>query len=439
MAYKGWSRAEIYFKDLRIGGDFRLLNPNTDDIFMVRAMNDAFYVMTNYEAPKYRIFKGHYDKPELEFWEEVVPEGESVMETFGVVGGNIIVAGLRNASSNLRIYSPGKEEPGTIALPAIGSVMADPERGFGTEPEGEEFLFGFSSFTVPPRIYRYDMKGGMLSVLDSIETDLDFSQFQIEQVWFPSKDSTPVSMFLVHKKGLNRDGNNPAVVYGYGGFNAVMTPYFSRTLTHFLDRGGVYAYTQIRGGGEYGEEWHRGGMLENKQNSFDDFIAACEWLIENNYTNPNRLAIEGGSNGGLLVGAVMVQRPDLMKAVVCSRPLLDMLRYHKFLIGELWVPEYGSADNPEQFEYLYAYSPYHHVVPNTAYPAVLFASADHDSRVDPLHARKMTAAVQAATSSDNPILYRFQRKTGHGQGAPRSIVIEEVIDEWSFVFRQLGM
>jgi prolyl oligopeptidase len=246
-------------------------------------------------------------------------------------------------------------------------------------------------------------------------------------------------MFIVYRKDIKLDNDNPMVLYGYGGFNNNETPYFSRTRTMFLNDGGVVATANLRGGGEYGEEWHRAGMLENKQNTFDDFIAAAEWLIDNKYTSSDKLLIQGGSNGGLLTGAVMVQRPDLMKAVISSRPLLDMLRYHKFLIGGLWVPEYGSADNPEQFEYIYKYSPYHNVEMGTAYPAVLFPSADHDTRVDPSHVRKMTALLQAANSSDNPILMRVQRKTGHGQGTPIRMVIEELIDEFCFIYWQLGM
>jgi prolyl oligopeptidase len=307
------------------------------------------------------------------------------------------------------------------------------------EVDGRELLFGFFSYFIPPTIYRYDFDSDSLSIFEAVKTDIDLSQYEVKQVWFPSKDGTKVSMFLAYKKGLKLDGNNPTLLYGYGGFSVNETPSFSRTRMLWLERGGIYADAQIRGGAEYGEEWHRAGMLEKKQNTFDDFIAACEWLIDNKYTSHEKLVIEGGSNGGLLTGAVLVQRPDLMRAVISSRPLLDMLRYHKFLIGQLWIPEYGSADDAEQFKYLYDYSPYHHIKKGINYPAVLFESGDSDTRVDPCHVRKMAAALQAATSSGNPVIQRIERNTGHGQGEPVSKMIAEMLDEWCFVFWQLGL
>jgi prolyl oligopeptidase len=246
-------------------------------------------------------------------------------------------------------------------------------------------------------------------------------------------------MFLVHQKELKLNGNNPTLLTGYGGFNSSMTPSFYRNRFLWLESGGVVAIPNLRGGGEYGEEWHKAGMLENKQNVFDDFIAAAEWLISKNYTSPARLAISGGSNGGLLVGAVMTQRPDLFKAVVCGNPLLDMLRYQNFLIAKLWIPEYGTAEDPEQFKYLYQYSPYHRVQDKTPYPATLMMTSESDSRVAPMHAFKMTARLRAATSADDPILLRFEGKAGHGAGTPLSKVIEEYTDIWSFVYWQLGV
>jgi prolyl oligopeptidase len=437
--YIGWSKSELYLKNLKKGGDFVFLTDTTEATYSVLMGKNDFYVLTNYHAPKYKIMRGTYKRPEMKYWKEVIPEGEFPIEQMAVVGDNIVVCRLENASSRISIYATDGKFKKDIKLPAIGSLITYYDHVLGYETDGHELLFGYNSFFIPPRIYRYDFNNDSMTILDEIKTDLDLSQYTVEQVWYPSKDGTKISMFLVHRKDIKLDGSNPTIVYGYGGFASNETPSFSRTRTMFLKRGGVYADAQLRGGGEYGEAWHRAGMLENKQNVFDDFIAACEWLINNKYTNPEKLAIEGGSNGGLLVGAVMVQRPDLMKAVECWRPLLDMLRYQKFLIGELWVPEYGSADNPEQFRYLYAYSPYQHVKKGVAYPAVLFESADHDTRVDPLHARKMAAAMQAATSSDNPILFRVQRSTGHGQNVPKSITIEELVDEWSFIFQQLGM
>jgi prolyl oligopeptidase len=258
-------------------------------------------------------------------------------------------------------------------------------------------------------------------------------------VSYPSKDGTAINMFLAHRKDLKPDGNLPTILYGYGGFNISLTPGFGASRFLFLERGGLLAIANLRGGGEFGEAWHQAGMLGKKQNVFDDFVAGAEWLIREGYTNPQRLCAQGGSNGGLLVGAALTQRPELFRAVVCQVPLLDMIRYHHFLLARLWIPEYGSADDAEQFRWLHAYSPYHHVVDGVAYPAVLLATAESDTRVDALHARKMAARLQAATSSNRPVLLRLETKAGHGAGKPRAKVLEELADMWSFVFAQLGM
>ena len=437
--YKGYSISEVYLKDLQKGGDFAVLTGGAEAIFSPYPLDSEMYIFTNYQAPRYRLMKASYDKPQKENWKELIGESDATRESYVIIGDNIAMLELKNASNRISLYSIDGTYRKEIMLPTFGSIGAYGDRTLAGELDGKELLFGFCSYAVPYTIFRYDFAGDALTVFDRIETGLDLSNIEAEQVWYPSKDGTKISMFLVHKKGLNLDGNNPALVYGYGGFNVSEKPYFSRTLTIFLNKGGIYADAQLRGGGEYGEEWHRAGMLDKKQNVYDDFIAACEWLIKNKYTNPDRLVIEGGSNGGLLVGAMLVQRPDLMKAVVCGRPLLDMLRYQLFQFARAWIPEYGSAEDSAQFKYLYAYSPYHNVKKGVFYPAVLFESADHDTRVDPLHARKMTAALQAATGSKNPILLRTQRQTGHGQGAPRRIVIEETVDEWSFIYQQLGM
>jgi prolyl oligopeptidase len=270
-----------------------------------------------------------------------------------------------------------------------------------------------------------------------VEADIRPEQFEVQQVSYPSRDGTSITMFVVHRRGLVRDGTNPTYLTGYGGFNIPMTPGFSRSLLAWLEQGGVVAVPNLRGGGEYGEAWHQGGMLGTKQNTFDDFIAAAEYLIQARYTAPSRLAVAGGSNGGLLMGAVLTQRPDLLRAVVIQVPLLDMLRYHRFLIARLWIPEYGSADNPEQFPWLVAYSPYHRVRPGVAYPAVLLATAESDTRVDPMHARKMTARLQAATSSGHPVLLRLESRAGHGAGKPVSKVLDELVDTWTFIAREL--
>jgi prolyl oligopeptidase len=321
-----------------------------------------------------------------------------------------------------------------VELPALGSLF-----GAGAEWDGQELFFGFSSYTVPPGVYRIDLVTGTQELWRRVEADVDPAAFEVSQVVVRSRDGTGVSMFLVHRTGLVRDGDNPVYLTGYGGFNISMTPAFSRSLLLWLERGGVVAIPNIRGGGEYGERWHQEGMLGRKQNSFDDFIAAAEWLIEQGYTRPARLAAAGGSNGGLLMGAVLTQRPDLFRAVVIQVPLLDMLRYHRFLIARLWIPEYGSAEDPAQFPWLRAYSPYHHVRDGVPYPAVLLATAESDTRVDPMHARKMAARLQAATSSPRPILLRLESRAGHGAGKPLNKVLEELTDTWAFVFSEVGV
>jgi prolyl oligopeptidase len=288
-------------------------------------------------------------------------------------------------------------------------------------------------------VFRYDVSRDEVDVWSRIEAPVNSDRFAVKQVFYPSADGRRISMFIVHRKGLELDGSHPALLHGYGGFNICLTPRFSPSRVVWLERGGVYAEANLRGGGEYGEEWHRAGMLDNKQKVFDDFIAAADWLVAERYTRRDRLAIMGGSNGGLLVGAALTQRPELFRAVVCMVPLLDMVRYENFRIARLWAPEYGSASDPEQFRWLHAYSPYHRVETGTAYPAVLIGSAECDSRVDPMHARKMVARLQAASSSGLPILLRMETEAGHGAGKPVSKVIDASIDLWSFLFWQLGL
>jgi prolyl oligopeptidase len=303
----------------------------------------------------------------------------------------------------------------------------------------DEGFYTFSSFAQPATIYRYQVASGKQEVFARLNVPVQSDQIEVKQVWYESKDKTKIPMFLVYKKGLKLDGNNPVFLTGYGGFNLNRTPGFSSLAAYWAESGGVYALPNLRGGGEFGEKWHKAGMFENKQNVFDDFIAAAEWLIRNKYTNPSKLAISGGSNGGLLVGAAMTQRPDLFQAVVCSYPLLDMIRYQSFMVARLWVPEYGSSENAEQFKYIYAYSPYHHVKKGEKYPAVLFVTGDADTRVAPLHARKMTALVQASTESDRPVLLHYNTKAGHSGGLPVTQQIEDQTDELSFLFWQLGV
>jgi prolyl oligopeptidase len=305
--------------------------------------------------------------------------------------------------------------------------------------QDDEAFFYFSSYNTPSTIYRYDVSTLSRSQWHRIDAPIDSDAYEVRQVWYTSADGTAVPMFIAHKKGIRLDGSNPTLLTGYGGFRSSTTPYFSARSALWLKMGGVYAAPNLRGGGEFGEEWHRAGMLEQKQNTFDDFIAAAEWLIDQGYTSTDKLAIMGGSNGGLLVGAAMTQRPELFKAVVCTYPLLDMVRYHKFLVARWWVPEYGSSEDPEQFKYIYEYSPYHRVVKGAAYPAVMFITGDSDTRVAPLHARKMTALLQASTGSDYPVLLHYDTQAGHSGGTPTTKSIEDMTDYMLFLVWQLGI
>jgi prolyl oligopeptidase len=321
-----------------------------------------------------------------------------------------------------------------MALPMIGSVA-----GICGEWDGEEAFFGFSSYAVPPTIYRIALPSGDAMLWQRVLADVDPDAFTVSYVRHASKDGAPLSMFLVRRKDRAADGTGAALLTGYGGFGVSLAPAFGRGLLLFLERGGLYAVAHLRGGGEYGEEWHRAGMLDKKQNVFDDFLAAAEYLVAEKHMAAERLAIIGGSNGGLLVGAALTQRPDLFSAVVCQVPLLDMLRYQLFRIARLWIPEYGSPDDPEAFRWLHTYSPYHRVVDGTPYPAVLLTTGESDSRVDPMHARKMAAQLQAATSSGRPILLRVESRAGHGQGKPISKILEEWTDVWAFVLAELAL
>jgi prolyl oligopeptidase len=351
-----------------------------------------------------------------------------------VLGHRLSLSYLERASSRLRLTDLDGGLRREVELPTLGSLF-----GVGGEWDGNELFFGFSSYTVPPSVYRIDLERDEQTLWRRVEADVDPERFEVRQVQVQSRDGTSVSMFLVQPRGLARTGDAPVYLTGYGGFNISMTPAFSRSLLLWLEHGGVVAIPNIRGGGEYGEAWHQGGMLGRKQNSFDDFVAAAEWLVREGYTRPGRLAAAGGSNGGLLMGAVLTQRPDLFGAVVVQVPLLDMLRYHRFLIARLWIPEYGSPDEPAEFAWLRAYSPYHHVRPGTDYPAVLLATAESDTRVDPMHARKMAARLQAATTSGRPVLLRLEARAGHGAGKPLSKVLDELTDTWTFVFSEVGV
>lgn len=424
----------LYYMDLKTRDEFHPMAPDYESTNIPEMIDTIVYIMTTDGAPNRKIMWTNIKSPERENWSELVPESEDLLENFAIVNRHLVLQYMHNAYHQIKIYTLGGRLVKTLELPTLGTVSE--LQGDWDKPE---LFFKFQSFNYPRTVFRYDFETDELTALEQVELDIDPSDYISEQVWYKSKDGTDIPMFLVHKKGVAQDGNNPALLYGYGGFFSSQTPWFSGTYSYLLEQGVVLGVPNLRGGGEFGEKWHRAGMLENKQNVFDDFIAAAEWLIDNKYTNPSRLAIRGGSNGGLLVGAVEVQRPDLFKVVMCGVPLLDMIRYHKFLIARYWIPEYGSSEDADQFQYLLKYSPYHNVKDGVSYPATYLTAGESDGRVHPLHARKMAARLQAANAGDNPILLWVQRRAGHGQGMPTSMALEESADEWTFFFWQLGM
>jgi prolyl oligopeptidase len=426
-------KSEVYYQDVVEKGPIMPVVNEIEARFYGQVAENYLFLQTNWNAPNGRILRVDLTNPARENWQEIITECDAVLEDFSLSGGKLIVTYTRNVSSQIKVYEPDGKYIRDIELPAIGSA-----RAYGWWDSNEAFLT-FRSFHIPPIIYRYDIDKDIKEVWWQSKVPIDSNMFEVKQVWYQSKDGTKVPMFIVHAKGLKLDGQNPTLLTGYGGFNASLTPWFSDEATLWIEAGGVYAQPNLRGGGEFGEEWHKAGMLDKKQNVFDDFIAAAEWLIANGYTSPAKLAISGGSNGGLLVGAALTQRPELFKAVVCTYPLLDMVRYHKFLVAKFWVSEYGSAEDPNQFKYLYAYSPYHNVKDKTEYPAVLFITGDLDTRVDPLHARKMAALLQSATNSHKPVLLQYHTKAGHSGGRPTSKQIEDMTDKVSFLFWQLGV
>jgi prolyl oligopeptidase len=432
----GWTRTDIYLRDRRDPkGTFQPLVVGNDARYGVDAWKDQLYITTNEGAPRFRVFKAPAKKPGREHWKEIVPErADAVLDGAYVVGGKLVLVYTRNASTEVEIHGLDGKLVRKVKLPGIGSAS-----GLMGRPDLDDAYYGFTSFTQPYQIFKTSVKSGKSTLWAEIKVPVDTSNLTSSQVWYASKDGTKVSMFLVHRKDLAKTGDNPALLTGYGGFSQSMTPYFSGSVATFVDAGGVVAIPNLRGGGEYGEDWHRSGMLENKQNVFDDFIAAAEYLIAEKITRADRLAISGGSNGGLLVGAAMVQRPELFRAVACAVPLLDMVRYHLFGAGRTWISEYGSAEDEKLFPTLHAYSPYHHVQDGTRYPALLMLSADNDDRVDPMHARKFVAAIQRASTSGLPVWLRIERQAGHGGADQRKQTVEQQADTYAFLSAQLGM
>ena len=437
--FEGWSKSEMYLMDLKTGMAPVELTTGKEFLYNGDLFKGKLYITCNEDAPRYRVFVADTTNPKRAHWKEIVPQSEAVLQNVDIFGGKLLARYEHNASSQLKLFDLEGKKLDDVALPTIGDVFAS-----GGKWDKDEAFFGFQSFTVPPSIYRYDLNQRKISLWGKVDApSIDSSAYEVRQNWYTSKDGTRVPMFVVHKKGLEKTGKNPTLLNGYGGFNISLTPAFKPYVYVWLEHGGIYAVANLRGGAEFGEDWHRAGMLEKKQNVFDDFIAAAEYLISDKYTDSDHLGILGGSNGGLLMGAVLTQRPDLFRAVVCMVPLLDMLRYQNFQIAKLWIPEYGSAENPKQFGFIYAYSPYHHVKEGVEYPAVLFMTADTDTRVDPMHAKKMAALMQAeaknGSSRERPILLRVETKAGHGQGKPVTKQIEEWTDIYSFLFWQLGM
>lgn len=421
----------LYFKDLsKPNAGFEAIVENFDnDYSVVDDHNGKLFVMTNYNAPKYQLIEIDPANKEAANWKTILPEQNEVLDGVTMVGGKFVARYMKDAYSQAFIYDLTGNKVGDLNLPGIGTMA-----GFNGQKDDNIAFYGFTSFTYPTTIYRYDISSNESTVYRAPEIDIDPAAYETRQVFYESKDGTKVPMFIVHKRGIRMDGKNPTLLYGYGGFNVSLTPGFSATRLILLEQGGIFAMANLRGGGEYGKEWHEFGTKERKQNVFDDFIAAAEYLIENNYTSSDYLAIQGGSNGGLLVGAVMTQRPDLFKVALPAVGVLDMLRYHLFTIGWAWATDYGKSDVAEEFAYLIKYSPLHNLKFGTCYPATLVTTADHDDRVVPAHSFKFIASLQEHQGCNNPTLIRIETKAGHGAGKPTSKIIEEYADIYSFIF-----
>jgi prolyl oligopeptidase len=430
----GWNKSELFVKNLATNGPIVPIAKDLDGIFDPSVEGDRMFLRTNWNAPNWHLLLVDLNQPERTNWKEIIPERQAVLDGVYLTGGKLALNYLDAAVSHIEIHEPDGKLLREIELPSIGSAAGPYGRW-----DSDESFYVFTSFTQPPIIYRYAISTGKQEVWFQNQSKFDSASIEVKQDWYISKDRTHIPIFLVSKKGIVHDLYRPALLTGYGGFSSPSTPRYSALAAFWVENGGVYAVPSLRGGSEFGETWHKAGMLENKQNVFDDFIAAAEYLVKSGFTRYSRMAIMGGSNGGLLVGAAMTQRPDMFGAVVCTFPLLDMIRYQKFKVAKWWVPEYGSSDDPKQFEYLYKYSPYHHVKQGEKYPAVLFMTGDSDTRVDPLHARKMAALMQASTGApDHPILLHYDTEAGHSGGLPVTKQIDDQTDILSFLSWQLG-
>jgi prolyl oligopeptidase len=399
----------------------------------VEALDGRIYVLTTSGAPRGRVYAVDPAEPARAKWSEVLKQGDDILQQVTYFQGGLAASTLHDAAARLHLYSADGADRGEIVLPTLGALT-----GLSGARDAPELFYGFTSLFTPTAVFRTGGAAPTSTLWRRLEGHVDPAAFEVERVMVTSRDGSRAPLFLARRKGTPRDGARPTVLTGYGGFDHSTLPVWTPAAIPFLERGGTYALAVLRGGGEYGEDWHQAGMLARKQNVFDDFIAAAKWLVDNKITSPKKLAISGRSNGGLLVGAALTQRPDLYRAVVCGVPLLDMIRYHRFRIAALWTPEYGSPDDPEAFRWLRAYSPYHNVRDRVAYPAVYFYTATSDTRVDPMHARKMTARLQAANRGPHPILLWQESQAGHGAGKPLAKIIAQLVDEWSFLMSQLG-
>ncbi|HKQ37548.1 MAG TPA: prolyl oligopeptidase family serine peptidase [Verrucomicrobiae bacterium] len=430
------TRNRVFYKDLQTPDSkvVELLNDFDADYTFIDNVGSKFYFRTDLDAPRGRVIAIDTKKPQRASWEEIIPQSANRLEVVNLINDQFVAEYLKDAHSEIQILSLEGKPLRQISLPGIGSAG-----GFSGKRTDFETFYAFTSFTTPTTIFRYDSRSGKSEVFREPKVKFNPADYETKQVFYRSKDGTRVPMFITHKKSTRLNGRNPTLLYGYGGFDISLTPGFSVGTLVWLEMGGVFAEPNLRGGGEYGKEWHEAGMKLNKQNVFDDFIAAAEWLIGNKYTSRDKLGISGGSNGGLLVGACINQRPDLFRAALPAVGVMDMLRFTKFSRGWMWTSDYGSPDDPREFKALYAYSPYHNIKSGTAYPATLVTTADHDDRVVPAHSFKYAAALQAAHAGPHPVLIRVETRAGHGAGKPTSKMIEETADKWAFLVRELGV
>ena len=430
------ARHRIFYKDLSepYGIPVELIDNFDHEYTFVGNDGPVLYFQTNLDAPRRRLIAVDLREPESEHWSEIIPQAKETLESVSLIGNLFVASYLKDASTQVKIHTMNGEFVREVDFGMIAS--AD---GFTGKRGDTETFYLLSSFTLPPSIYRYDLITGRSTLMRRTTVDFDPEEYEVKQVFYTSKDGTRVPMFLSHKKGVKLDGSNATLLYGYGGFDISLSPYFSITRLAWMEMGGVLAIANLRGGGEYGEAWHKAGTKLQKQNVFDDFIAAAEWLIEQEYTQPSKLAIQGRSNGGLLVGAAITQKPELFGAALAGVGVMDMLRFHKFTAGRYWTADYGSSDNPEEFNALYAYSPYHNLDKGVSYPATLVTTADTDDRVVPGHSFKFISRLQYAQAGKAPVLARIETRAGHGAGKPTSKLIEETADEWAFLVKNLGM